>query len=141
MNNVTDFSEVSLLAGKHSGETAFLFGKGPGLEAIDTADCGPLRICINESLLRVERPTYFFAHDEEPIKRVTPFWPDGCKAILEPRRAHLANCLGIPNDEIYSYQKRMVGELPVGWNARDLGTKTAWLEILGPFTPPCTFVD
>jgi hypothetical protein len=89
----------------HDGSQAWIFGKGPSLDVFDARGAGRLRICINESLLRVEVPTYFFAHDERPISHVAEHWQSGCKAILEPDRANFAAHKGIPPDDIYVYRK------------------------------------
>ena len=99
------FKTVSTLANKHAGQSAWIFGKGPGLDLFDQSDAGTLRICINESLFRVDSPSYFFAHDEVPIERVSKRWPLGCLAILEPARGAFAASCGIPEDDIWVYQK------------------------------------
>jgi hypothetical protein len=96
---------VGVLLGKHIGDEAWLFGKGPGLDRFSMKRAGALRICINESLLHVHKPTYFFAHDEQPILRVAQQWPTGCKAILEPTRADFAVRHGIPSEDVYTYTK------------------------------------
>ena len=71
---------------------------------------GPLRICINESCCLVDNPTFFFAHDEIPIKRVAENWNPGCRAILEPDRARFAVSCGIPVQRVHSYIKRTMNE-------------------------------
>ena len=66
---------IAELLGKHPHEEAWIFGKGPSLDRFDFATAGPLRICINESVLTVPGATYFFAHDELPIQRAAAAWP------------------------------------------------------------------
>ena len=36
---------------QHDGQTAWIFGKGPGIDRFPMESAGPLRICINESVL------------------------------------------------------------------------------------------
>lgn len=103
---------IGELLNKHIDEEAWIFGKGPSLDGFDFDRAGSLRICINESLLVVPRPTYFFAHDEVPIQRVSTKWPYGCHAILEPRRGEWAVTCGVPLDSVHIYEKKQ-GELSV----------------------------
>lgn len=102
------FKTIGELAYKHRGETAWLFGKGPSLDHFDLSQAGPLRICINESALIVDDPTFFFAHDETPIKNVSGEFSHDCVAVLEISRARLAEKLGIPKNNIYLYQKEPI---------------------------------
>lgn len=90
----------------HRGQRAWLFGKGPSLDVFPFEDSGALRICVNESLRAVPQPSYFFAHDEGPIRNVAEDWPDGCNAILQMPRAILAEQCGIPERSIFVYDKR-----------------------------------
>jgi hypothetical protein len=104
--------------GKHAGDTAYVFGKGPSLDTFDmTLAKGP-RVCINESALVVPCPTYFFAHDEKPISRVASMWPERCTAILEPSRAQYAVKCGLPEDAIAVYGLRH-GDISVLGLTRD----------------------
>jgi len=89
--------------GIHKKETAWIFGKGPGIDRFDMSKAGSLRICINESTLVVHEPRYFFAHDEKPILRVSKKWNPSCVAILQPIRGKYAVRCGIPEDCIYTY--------------------------------------
>lgn len=106
---------ISELLFAHRDEVAWIFGKGPSLDAFDMRTVGDLRICINESLLAVDRPTYFFAHDETPIKRVSGRWPEGCRAILQPVRAEYAAQQGLPDGSIYTYTKRHEDKRVLGY--------------------------
>lgn len=49
--------------GKHAGETAWLFGKGPSLDSFDMALAGPLRCAINDVVKEVPGCLYGFACD------------------------------------------------------------------------------
>jgi hypothetical protein len=104
--NETPLRWIDDFALRHVGETAWVFGKGPGLENFDFTSAGALRICINEALLLVPAATYFFAHDERPIEHVAPTWPEDCWAISEPKRAIFAAESGIPVARIAAYHKR-----------------------------------
>jgi len=88
---------------KYQGQDAYIFGKGPSLDSFDFSLAGELRICINESLKIVTKPTYFFAHDEKPIKHVSEEWPDACFGILQEVRAKYACQCGIPEDQLLTY--------------------------------------
>ena len=100
-----NFRKVSELYNKHKSERAWIFGKGPSLDLYSREKIGSLRICINESLWQVDWPTYFFAHDELPIKRVAPDLPNGCTAILQHERAIFAVQCGVPPEQIRVYKK------------------------------------
>ena len=109
-STIRNFKSLKSLKHRHQLETAWIFGKGPGLDQFDMSLVGPLRICINESLNLVDNPTFFFAHDEIPIRRVAANWNKECCAILEPERAKFAVDCGIPPQQIYSYLKRSRGD-------------------------------
>lgn len=49
--------------GAHAGETAWLFGKGPSLDAFDMNTAGPLRCAINDVVKEVPGCRYGFAND------------------------------------------------------------------------------
>jgi hypothetical protein len=49
--------------GKHTGQTAWIFGKGPSLDAFDMASAGPLRCAINDVAAYVPGCVYTFAND------------------------------------------------------------------------------
>jgi hypothetical protein len=49
--------------GKHRGETAWMFGKGPSLDGFDMALAGPLRCAINDVVKVVPGCVYCFARD------------------------------------------------------------------------------
>ena len=49
--------------GKHAGETAWLFGKGPSLDLFDLATAGPLRVAINDVVKEIPGCVYGFAND------------------------------------------------------------------------------
>lgn len=102
------FSIISEHARSFSGSSAWLFGKGPSLDTFDMQRAGNLRICINESLIRVPNPTYFFAHDEKPIQRVATDWPAGCTGVLETSRAQFAVSCGVPSDDLICYDKHQL---------------------------------
>ncbi len=122
---------IAHLLGKHNGAEAWIFGKGPGLDKFDVNTAGPLRICINESLLIVPAARYFFAHDEAPIERVAAQWPKACHAILQPVRADYAAARGIPADEIFTYEKRE-GQLDVlDWPAEQIARAASLLGLTG----------
>jgi hypothetical protein len=50
--------------GKHQGETAWLFGKGPSFDGFDFSQAGALRCGINDVAAHVPGCIYGFAHDE-----------------------------------------------------------------------------
>ena len=90
---------------RHASEVAWIFGKGPSLDTFDQASAGSLRICINESVLHVDSPTYFFAHDEVPIKRIAAKFPNSCTAVLEHCRSIFAQQCGLAESQICTYHK------------------------------------
>ncbi len=49
--------------GKHAGDTAWLFGKGPSLDLFDLAAAGPLRVAINDVVKEIPGCLYGFAND------------------------------------------------------------------------------
>lgn len=49
--------------GRHAGETAWLFGKGPSLTTFDFKTAGPLRVAINDVIGHVPDCKYGFAND------------------------------------------------------------------------------
>lgn len=49
--------------GCHSGETAWLFGKGPTLDKFEMSDAGPLRCAVNDAVRYVPQVKYCFACD------------------------------------------------------------------------------
>lgn len=99
---------ISAYRGKHLGDRAWIFGKGPSLDSFDMDQAGPLRVCINESVRRVPSPAYFFAHDERPIARVASDWPKDCVAVLETGRAEFAASRGIPLPALVVYCKQQL---------------------------------
>jgi hypothetical protein len=48
---------------RHTGETAWLFGKGPSLSSFDFKNAGPLRVAINDVAAHVPDCRYCFAND------------------------------------------------------------------------------
>ena len=122
---------IAELLHKHEGEEAWLFGKGPSLDGFEFDLAGPLRICINESLLIVPAPTYFFAHDEVPIQRVAAQWPASCRAILQPVRGSRAERCGIPSDSIFTYEKRERELAILDWPPEKLAQKACLLGLTG----------
>ena len=97
---------IDALLDRHAGEPAWVFGKGPSLDDFAMDEAGPLRLCVNESLLCVPQPRYFFAHDELPVQRAAATWPSGCAAILQEVRGELALRCGVPEQAVYAYDKR-----------------------------------
>lgn len=122
---------IAELLGRHANEEAWIFGKGPGLDAFDMASAGALRVCINESLLVVPDPTYFFAHDEGPIRRVAEHWPRTCRAILQPIRAEFAAVLGVPRDMIHTYTKLEREFSMLDWPASKIAQQASLLGLTG----------
>lgn len=122
---------IADLLNAHSGEEAWIFGKGPSLDSFDMRCAGPLRICINESLLCVPKPTYFFAHDEPPIQRVATHWPGACRAVLQPVRGACAVKCGIPDVAIYTYDKRERELEVLDWPAEKIAQKAMLLGMTG----------
>lgn len=122
---------IAELLNKHVDEEAWIFGKGPSLDGFDFARAGALRICINESLLIVPEATYFFAHDEVPIERVSGKWPAKCRAILEPRRGEWAMHCGISADSIFIYDKRECDLDVLNWSAEQIALKGCLLGLTG----------
>ena len=122
---------IAALLDSHRSETAWIFGKGPGLDICDLGSIGSLRICINESALVVPKPTCFFAHDEQPIKRVAAGWPAGCLAILQSPRAELAVRCGIPTNSIFTYEKRQREPEILDWSAEKIATESTLLGLTG----------
>ena len=122
---------IAELLNKHQGEEAWIFGKGPSLDSFDFRSAGPLRICINESLLHVPDPTYFFAHDEIPIQNVASRWLAACSAILQPVRGQWAQKCGIPAETIYAYEKRDRELDILNWSAEQIARKGSLLGLTG----------
>ena len=110
---------IAELLNQHAGEEAWLFGKGPSLDEFDMQTAGKLRISINESALVVPNAMYFFAHDEPPIERVANRWPSDCRAVLQPVRARFAQAAGVPDDAIFTYEKR-----ERDWTVLEYGRRT-----------------
>jgi len=108
---------ISETHNRHQGQTAWIFGKGPGLDDFNMDKAGPLRMCINESVLVVNQPTYFFAHDTSPIQRAIGNWQEGCNAILQPVRAQAAHNHGLPENSIYTYEKRQGDQSVLDWTS------------------------
>lgn len=50
--------------GKHAGEVAWLFGKGPSLDLFDFKDAGPIRAAVNDVAAIVPGCRYGFANDD-----------------------------------------------------------------------------
>jgi len=48
---------------KHAGQTAWLFGKGPGLNHFDISSAGPLRVAINDVAATIPGCLYAFSND------------------------------------------------------------------------------
>lgn len=49
--------------GKHAGETAWIFGKGPSLSTFDFKTAGKLRVAINDVIAHIPDCLYGFAND------------------------------------------------------------------------------
>jgi len=62
----------------HKGEQAWLFGKGPSLDAFDMGDAGELRATVNHACYAVPAPVYCFSHFEDR-QDIQP--PEGCEYI------------------------------------------------------------
>ena len=122
---------IAALLGKHLGEEAWIFGKGPSLDKFDMATAGPLRICINESALIVPEPRYFFGHDEPPIQRVAAQWPSACRAILQPVRARYDATRGIPTESIFTYEKREREVDVLDWSPEKIAREACLLGLTG----------
>jgi hypothetical protein len=122
---------IGELLRSHHGEEAWIFGKGPSIDAFDMREAGPLRICINESLLVVPSPKYFFAHDEVPIRRVADSWPEGCRAILQPERTAYALACGIPDSAIWAYSKSERDVDVLDWSAEQIAQTSCLLGLTG----------
>ncbi|MDP7015073.1 MAG: hypothetical protein QGG36_04710 [Pirellulaceae bacterium] len=117
--------KIGALLDCHAGEPAWIFGKGPSLDAFPMNSAGPLRLCINESVRAVPSPTYFFAHDEGPIKNVADAWPAKCRAILQPVRAEYAKDCGIPEKLLYTYEKRFADNAVRDLDAEGIAKRSA----------------
>jgi len=120
--------------GKHSGSTAWIFGKGPSLDAwldsiagmtINWQASDSIRIVVNEAALVVPYPHYFFAHDVLGIDRsmdpsnhgfkfagdnavdprVRREYPARCIAILREKQKIHALRHGIEVANVYGYRK------------------------------------
>ena len=122
---------IADLLGRHAGEEAWIFGKGPSLDAFDDRTAGPLRICINESVLRIPEATYFFAHDELPIQRAAAEWQKECRAILQPVRADYAIKCGIPAKSVYVYTKRERELEVLSWSAELIAREAGLIGLTG----------
>ena len=71
---------------KHAGCTAWVFGKGPSvdqyltsLEHLDSHTKDSVLIAINEAVLVVRDPDYFFCHDGPVLERCVDPWNHGFK--------------------------------------------------------------
>ena len=104
---MTNLNSICEMAGIHSGQEAWVFGKGPSLDRFDMNQAGSLRVCINEILFYIPGPRYFFAHDQIGVQRVTEeAWPADCIAVLEDHFARYAVERGLPSSSIRAYTKR-----------------------------------
>lgn len=76
---------------RHSGETAWLFGKGPSLSTFDFKKAGPLRAAINDVIAHIPECTYGFANDgvkpwkDAYRKGQTLFQPERCMGEYDSR--------------------------------------------------------
>jgi hypothetical protein len=120
--------------GKHRGATAWLFGKGPSLDdwlndfdfdETDWRDPNVVRIVVNEAVLVVPEPHYFFAHDVlgidrsmDPLNhgfkvagsrdvdpRVSTFFPENCVSILREEQIPAALKHEVDSAKIFGYRK------------------------------------
>jgi len=66
-------------------DRAIVFGKGPSiqtfLELKPEIEIGPLRVCINESVLLVPKPDFVFYLDVEVWKRIADGLPASCSPV------------------------------------------------------------
>jgi len=108
---------LTSLLNKHKGCIAWVFGKGPSIddyiEAPEHSD-NDVKITVNEAVLVVEKPDYFFAHDAPGIARSADPWnhgfrrgaatvdprvsykyPQQCAAILRHPHKQIAKCYGL----------------------------------------------
>ncbi|MEX0937227.1 MAG: hypothetical protein WDZ59_05150 [Pirellulales bacterium] len=106
---------IDSLLGVHRNESAWIFGTRSNLDQFDISRTGPLRICIDEAVLFVPGPSYFFSRDNLAIVRAADKWPSNCRAVLEPDRAALAAANGVPDAKIYRYLNRTQREI-LDWN-------------------------
>ena len=97
-------SDISVLRGLHSGETAHVIGKGPSLDNIETLTGGPV-FCINESVhkiesLRLQNKVYCLQQDSELQEACLP---RTATMLLGTQCRHLY--LRYPNKMIYDPAK------------------------------------
>jgi hypothetical protein len=74
---------------------------------------------------------YFFAHDEPPIMRVANCWPNACRAILQPVRAKFAQAAGIPDDALFTYEKRERDWTVLEWSQDRIARECCLLGLTG----------
>jgi hypothetical protein len=91
---------------KYHGQHAWIFGKGPSLDTFDQTLVDGPAFCVNESVLGVDAPDFFFALDGRPIDGVTKYgWPFACHAVLTENMVPHARNAGVPADRIIVGQR------------------------------------
>jgi hypothetical protein len=101
--------------GKHDGETAWIFGKGPSLDKFDFKEAGNLRLVINDVVSRVPEATYCFANDPVTnwIDLYQPdhvlFYPTGHRNNdINLYDAAMPDCHLVPYDDKYPDEIELV---------------------------------
>lgn len=107
--------DLAEFKGRHAGETAWVFGKGPSLSGFDFKHAGKLRCAINDTIAHIPDCLYGFSNDPtdrwadvyrvghtvfQPFRALSVFTPPSCTVVgfgeeLTQRRGTLGSALQI----------------------------------------------
>jgi hypothetical protein len=159
---------MSLLrfVGRHQGATAWLFGKGPTFDnylasanhVTESHEPDTVKMAVNETVLVVNDPDYFFAHDVLGIDRsmdpwnhgfakgkadtdprVRPAYPRDCTAILRKEQITAALKHAIDPGRVYGYRKAQQEKKLLGLSALDLAKSGALYAESATIQSACHF--
>ena len=103
---MNDFGGIFGYEGRHEGEDAWMFGKGPSFQNFNMDNAGPLRVCINDTWKAVPDATYFFSHDWPCISEQYRNCEAPMSRVIESMYAYkLINMTLGAADNIVSYDK------------------------------------
>jgi hypothetical protein len=133
---------------KHRGQTAWVFGKGPSLDAFPMDEAGPLRCAINDVVGQVPACTYAFANDD------VRDWADlytAAHTLFQPRRTvgYRDNATAATRVVLDDEQDESRLDWPAARAAREglailtgtLGTVVQVLRVMGVARLVCVGID
>lgn len=126
---------------RHSGETAWLFGKGPSLSTFDFKTAGPLRAAINDVIAHVPDCKYGFANDGVAAWRdtyqrgQTLFQPARCLSEFDSTASGAVACDVVAYEDTHSdirlgMGREALAELPT-IRRGTLGSALQILHVMG----------